>query len=317
MGHALKESSNERFHLYDEFFDNFTSLHTRDNYRRDMAQFIEWLSDNYPLETYQEIERIHIIRYRNYLAEVGGRDGEPCAPKTIGRKLAALSSYFHFLVEKGQCDFNPVTSVKRPRTEVMSPTNALSGEQVREMLLAIDSKNNSGPLHKALLLTFFTTGLRKSEILNLRVKNYKDLDGNKIIEYRGKGGKLGQKLLHPSCINAIEEYKQWMIDKEREHDLNDWLFQPTKNPSNPENLNKPLNPKTINEIIQKYAKKIGINFKVSPHSARATFISELLEIGVDIYTVAQEVNHASVKTTQEYDKRRKKITDSPVVKLDF
>ena len=97
----------------------------------------------------------------------------------------------------------------------------------------------------------------------------------------------------------------------------DWLFQPSHNPTNPDQLNKPLNPKTINEIIDSYAKKIGLNFKVTPHSARATFIGELLEQGVDIYSVAREVNHSSVKTTQEYDKRKKKLSDSPVFKLKF
>ena len=56
---------------------------------------------------------------------------------------------------------------------------------------------------------------------------------------------------------------------------------------------------------------------ICPHSARATFITELLHLGVDIYSVAQEVNHSSVKTTQEYDKRRKHWNDSPVKKLDF
>ena len=73
----------------------------------------------------------------------------------------------------------------------------------------------------------------------------------------------------------------------------------------------------LNEILQNYGKKIGLNFNISPHSARATFIGELLDAGVDIYSVAREVNHSSVKTTQEYDKRRKKIKDSPISKLRY
>lgn len=305
------------FKLYEEFFENFTSEHTRSNYLRDIEQYLNWIHFYYKLDKYKEIERIHIIKYRNYLAEAGGRDGSACAPKTIGRKLASLSSYFHFLVEKGVCDFNPATSVKRPRTEVMTPTNALSGQQVRDLLAAIDMNKKAGPMHKALLITFFTTGLRKSEVLNLKFKNYKKVSAGVILEFKGKGGKLGQKLLHPSAISALENYFSWMESVERKLEGNDWLFQPTKNPSDPKNLNRPLNPKTINEILQYYAKKIDIFFKVSPHSCRATFIGELLELGVDIYVVAKEVNHSSVKTTQEYDKRRKKISDSPVHKLDF
>lgn len=299
-----------------EFIYNFNSEATRRSYQIDINQFFTFL-DKYhsQVRKHSQIERIHVVEYRNILQETGGRAGNPCAPKSVSRKLAALSSYFDFLTEKGQMDFNPASSVKRPRREVMRPTHALTREQVEELLAAIDGNKKSGPLHKALLIMFFTTGLRKSEILNLKFGDYKKLDTHMIIEFRGKGGKLGQKLLHPICIDALEHYLSWMRSQDREHRSEDWLFQPTKNPSNPEHLNKPLNPKTINEILNSYAKKIGLGFPIKPHSARATFITELLKIGVDIYTVAREVNHSSVKTTQEYDKRRREVTDSPVYNL--
>ena len=301
-----------------EFFNNFNSDHTRNSYRTDIEKFLLYLTNEYDqLKAFAKIERRHIVSYRNFLQETGGRDGSPCAPKPVARKLAALSSFFDYLVEKDECQFNPVNSVKRPRREVLRPTNALNAEQVKDLIAAVEENKNSGPLHRALLMTFFTTGLRKSEILNLKYCDYREINDYKLVEFKGKGGKIGQKLLHPQCIEALEVYLEWMKSKGRKHENSDWLFQPTKNPSNPQNLNKALNPKTINEIIDHYAKKIGLNFKVSPHSARATFISELLEVGVDIYSVAREVNHSSVKTTQEYDKRRKKLSDSPVYKLKF
>ncbi|EQC44294.1 tyrosine-type recombinase/integrase [Bacteriovorax sp. Seq25_V] len=314
----FKTRPNEhRFLLDDEFFENFTSAHTRKNYLIDINQFLKWVNDFFDLSDYKDIQRIHVIKYRNYLSEIGGHGGEPCTPKTINRKLASLSTYFKYLVERNYCQINPVSSVKRPRPEVKSPTNAISKAQVLEIFDAISRNKNSGPMHMALLVTFFTTGLRKSEILNLRFKDYHRHGDHMVFEYRGKGGKLGKKLLNPVCVKAINEYVKWMEELERPHEESDWLFQPTRNPSDPKNLNKPLNPKTINEIINSYAKKVGIGVSVTPHSARATFISELLGAGVDIYTVAREVNHASVKTTQEYDKRRKKLIESPVNILDW
>ncbi len=316
--HLVKNENKEHpFLLDEEFFENFTSHHTRKNYLVDINQFLEWISFYYQFDDYDQIRRIHIIKFRNFLSETGGHNDEPCSPKTINRKLASLSTYFNFLVEKNLAPANPVTSVKRPRAEVKSPTNALKKEQVLEIFNEIEKNKNSGPLHKALLVTFFTTGLRKSEILNLKIKHFRRHGDNHILEFIGKGGKLGKKLLNPVCIMAIEEYLAWMRENERETAPNDWLFQPTRNPSNPEYLNKPLNPKTINEIIDRYSKKVGIGHKVTPHSARATFISAILDIGVDIYVVAREVNHASVKTTQEYDKRRKKLLESPVMKIDW
>jgi site-specific recombinase XerD len=314
---ALKHS----FHTYPEFFDNFMSEHTRVNYQSDLNGFFTFMFEQYPsIKKLEQVERVHIINFRNFLGETGGKDGEPCAPKTIARKLASLSSYFDYLVEKGEREFNPVLSVKRPRREVMKPTQALKKEQVLEIFAILGQdleKHPSRYLHKALLVTFFTTGMRKSEVMHLRFKDYRDINEDKVMEFIGKGGKVGQKLLHPLCVEALETYLAWMRGKKREHNREDWLFQPNRNPKNPGELNKPLNPKTINEILQSYGKRIGLNFSISPHSARATFIGELLEAGVDIYTVAREVNHSSVKTTQEYDKRRKKIKDSPIGKLPY
>ena len=309
------------FSIYPEFLENYTSQHTRTNYHSDLHKFFIFLQEIYPkLSSLSFVERVHIINYRNYLAETGGRDGNPCAPKTIARKLASLSSYFDYLVEKGERDFNPVQSVKRPRRAVLKPTQALNKEQVNEIFALLDEDRDKHPsryLHKALLVAFFTTGMRKSEVLHLKFKDYRHINDYKVLEFVGKGGKVGQKLLHPLCVEALEEYIDWMKSQKREHHGEDWLFQPNRNPKNPGELNKPLNPKTINETLQSYGKKIGLNFNISPHSARATFIGELLEAGVDIYSVAREVNHSSVKTTQEYDKRRKKIQDSPIGKLPY
>ena len=304
------------FRHYPEYFENYSSPHTRLSYLNDIKQFLRFVSER-NIHHYSEIERKQVIDYRNWLQELGGRDGTPCAPKTVARKLAAISSYFHFLVEINIIKYNPATSVKRPRHQVVTPTNALTSAQVRELFAAVEANKRAGPMHKALLIMFFTTGLRKSEILNLRYCDYREINDYKVIEYKGKGGKLGQKVLHPLCIEALEDYLEWMKQNKRAHGPSDWLFRPTHNPFEPTNLDKPLNPKTINEIIDHYARKIQLNFKVSPHSARATFISELLEQGVDIYQVAREVNHSSVKTTQEYDKRRKKLSDSPVYKLHY
>ncbi len=317
----IQEQKEFAFPLYDEFFANFTSIHTRANYRNDLLKFFEYLTDFYPnLNKLADVQRKEVIEYRNFLAETGGRDGHPCAPKTVARKLASLSSYFDYLVEKGEREFNPVQSVKRPRHEVLKPTQALEKEQVRalfDLLSNGDEKSKSRYLHKAILTTFFMTGMRKSEVLLLKFKDYREINDYRVLEFKGKGGKTGQKVLHPLCVEALEEYLAWMESVGRKHIDEDWLFQPTRNPSDPSNLNRPLNPRTINEIIEGYGKKIGLNFKISPHSARATFIGELLEAGVDIYSVAREVNHSSVKTTQEYDKRRKKLSDSPISKLRY
>ena len=299
------------FEIQEEFLDNFLSHHTKISYKTDIRQFIAFLTKLSPKKIeIKLIKRHHVILFRNHLQQILGY-----TPKTIARKLAAISSYFDFLVENGVVATNPSLSVKRPRKEVVNPTPALLKEQVQDLFYAVSGNKGSRPLHRALLVTFFTTGLRKSEIIYLKRKDLQKINENYFINFRGKGGKRGLKLLHPQCVKELLSYLAWMETQGRKHKKTDWLFRPTRNPSSPSNIDRPLNPKTINEIFDYYGKKIGLPHNISPHCARATFISTLLENGADIYKVSQEVNHSSVKTTQEYDKRRKKITESPINKL--
>lgn len=308
-----------KINIEEEFLLNFNSLHTRRSYKTDLLQFIKFIENSFScIESFDQLQRKHIIDYRNFLAEFGGLRGEPMAPKTIARKLAALSSYFDFLIESYRViEFNPTTSVKRPRLEVLYPTHALSVEQVVELFLEIDKNQNSGIMHKALLVTLFTSGLRKSEILNLRRLDYIQINEVYVLKFKGKGGKVREKAVHPEASKVLDIYFDWMKSIGREHGPYDWIFQPTMNNSDKTNLSKQLNPMTINKIIKKYSKLININFNVSPHTARATFISALLDQGIPIADVAKEVSHASITTTQEYDKRRNNLKNSPVFKLKY
>jgi len=302
-----------------EFLQNFNSIHTRKSYQQDLEQFADFLKLKYPLVfTFSQVSRQEVIDYKNFLIEVGGKDGTPLAPKSVARKLASLSSYFDYLIEhKNLMELNPCSSVKRPRLEVVKPTMALTKDQVQSLFDAIDDNKASGKLHKALIVTLFTTGLRKSEILNLKFKSYRDINYQKVFEYLGKGGKIRMKAIHPLAIRSIEDYLAWMKEQDRGHEPEDWFFQPTRNPSNPKNLNKSINPRTVNEILRTYSLKTGINFSVSPHSARATFITVLLDQGIPISDVAKEVSHESIKTTQIYDKRRQKLENSLVYKISY
>jgi site-specific recombinase XerD len=305
------------FEIAEEFFLNFTSENTRNSYRRDLKQFLEFVQQHFPeINSFDDIGVDHILTYRNSLMQAGGQKGDSASNKTIARKLAALSSLFKHMVGRNQVKTNPLLSIKRPRPDARRPTQALSAENVEKILDLAYQNKSSGPLHYFLLVAFFTTGLRKSELLFRKFGDIKKHSDFYVLEYEGKGSKRGQKRLHPLFLEAYEAYRDWMIEREREVGDMDWLFQPSKNPSDPKNVNKPLNPKTINEILSSYAKKLGLG-RVTPHSARATFITRLLEQGIDLYDVSQEVQHTSVTTTQIYDKRRRNLEDSPVTKLKY
>jgi integrase len=300
-----------------EFLNDFNSMATRRTYSQILNYFFDFVMENFKdVREFGDVDRGMVIDYKNFISETGGRNGQQMAPKTIRKHLATISSYYNFLAVKGIVDSNPASTVKRPRKVVIRPTNALTLEQTKDLFLGIESKE-SGPLHLALISTLWLTGLRKSEVLNLKRKDYYKRNDEVIIQFKGKGGKFGEKHIHPRLEAILDDYLDWMKEKGREHGSEDWLFQPTKNPSSPTHVDKPINPRTLNRIIKKYSDKIGLNFSVSSHSARASFIGVLLDEGVPILEVSKEVKHASVNTTQEYDKRRKSLKDTLIKKLPF
>ena len=124
-------------------------------------------------------------------------------------------------------------------------------------------------------------------------------------------------MLHPLAKNTLDEYLNSRIELGEVMTGEEYLLIPSRNPLNPAKLNKPLNPKTIDYILEKYCKKAGINIKISPHSARATYIGSALENGVALWKISQDVGHQSVRTTEIYNKRRLRAENSPVHSLGF
>ncbi len=157
----------KKFEIDCEFLDNFESLHTRKYYQIDLLQFIDFITQKHPtVECFSRVERTHIIDYKNHLRECEGKNGHSFAPKTISRKLAALSSYFDYFIEKGALTkSNPTSSVKRPRKETRSPTHAIKAEMVELLFSAFESEGEHRHLHKAIIITLFSTGLRKNELI--------------------------------------------------------------------------------------------------------------------------------------------------------
>lgn len=327
MGHNLPAKNlNELVHaeisyggygsqLEYEFFENFDSEHTKIAYKRDLVQFFEFVRTEFGVISHpQQLQKMHVVAFRNALQAPRVKSGRPYCPKSIIRKIAAITSYCDFLIENGLMTSNPTAHIKRPADQVITPTNDLSDDQVKTLLESVDVSKKSGHLHKAILVLLFSTAMRKSELINLKLEDYQEHQGLKIIQFKGKRGKVSRVPLHPVAIYHLENYIQHMRSIDRELKNGDYLFQAASTKSSP---NKPLQPTSVDFIIKRHCKKIGITVKISPHSARATVIGSLLESGVDLYKVSQLANHSNVKTTQGYDKRKKNLIDSPVFKLKY
>lgn len=307
-----------------EFLANYPSPHTRRAYQSDIKQFFTFLQQHYPkLKRFDQITRALIIHYRNHLQEFAGKGGSPMAPKSVARKIASLDSYFDFLIEhRNLLPFNPTSSIKRPKQEVRAPTQYVPREYVLAMFDKARESKLTGPMHQALLMTYFMTGLRTSEILALQIKDILKINECSYFRVVGKGAKIFHKQLMPTLKNAIDDYLNWMKECGRSLKPDDWLFRPCQESACDDqdqqgDCDRPLNPSSVNRLIDKYAKAVGLQGHVSAHSARATFITDYLQNGADLKEVAMEVSHASTTTTEIYDKRRQKLQKNLQNKLGY
>lgn len=308
----------EGFKLNYTFFQNYNSKNTRKAYSSDLKQFSNFFYQTFKssLMHPKQVEKFHIVAFKEYLVKIGGLDGAEGCPKSIGRKIGALNSYFKFLVENDVIKVNPCEGVKRPKQVVKTETNGLSDDQVKDLLSSLNNKTLTNSLYKAILFVLFGTGIRVSELVNLKREDFGKRKGIKVIRFKSKGGDFRILPVKHEISKEIEEYLLYMSREGRKHKKTDPLFQPSRNGHTKE-LTKPLHRSTILRIFQKCCRDVGIFDRVSPHSARATLISSLLEKGVDLYKVSLAAGHANPQTTKNYDKRGKKLEESAILELDY
>ena len=308
-----------------EFAMDLNSPLTAKTYLSNLRMFFDWTQKHFevPLVNrkgvdFGSVSRKMIVAYKKYLQSTGGKNNQPAAPLTVIKKLSAIKSFYDYLLEKDEVNINPAASVRRPRAQVMKETHDLEDYQVMDLFKVVDRyKSKAIHLHKAILLTLFSTGIRQGALRKLKRKNYKFKEGIYYLHYIDKGGKMHTSPLHSEAAKYINEYLEWMKAVGREHEPEDPLFQPTRNNSDKGNLKKELNASGISYIIDHYAKMISKDRHITPHSARATLIGSLLAAGKELYAVSKDINHKDPGTTARYSKKKRSLEESTFFEANF
>lgn len=294
---------------------------TAKSYRIDLKEFLLFTQKYFSVPRvegkkvhFKDIKRVHIVKYKNLLEEAPCKTGKPYAPNTVNRKISSVSSFFQFLVQREILDKNPAEFCVRPKYLVVRETEAFTDLEMKHLTELVIRKGS--PLHAAVILLAFSTGMRNHEIRSIKLKDFRIQEGIRILSYIGKGQKPNQVPIHPVAGHYLDKYLAWMEHKGRKVMPEDYVFQPMKSSTGKVDKQK-LSPTALGYIVKKWAKKVNPKKRITPHSARATFISTLLNNGIDIYTVAQSVGHADTRTTQRYDKRRRNFNKSPVFGLNY
>ena len=276
---------------------NFVSKQTQQTYAKGIVQFVQHFELKSP-DDFNDITRGDIITWRNHLVNSGA------SPRTIHNRLSGLSSLFKHLCETQNISRNPVDGVKRPRVkqdEVVSIV--LTPEQVRGLLDAPNRKTLRGLRDRAVLHLLAYTGCRISEPGSLRIRHFFEDQGYPVLEFRIKGGESHRIAIDLELQLSLKEYlAEAPHAKERDAPLICGV--------NKGHQFKGIRRLQFYSIFKKYAQKVGLPPGVTPHSTRATFITEALENNCPIEAVQRSVGHKKISTTQMYDKRHRKHRDS-------
>src|SRR6266700_2007675 len=167
-----------------EWFANLRNRHTRENYQRDIRQFIAFAGLG-SVDQLREVTRPHVLAWRDHL------QGRGLANDTIRRKLAALSSLYAYLCNRHAVLHNPVLGVKRPRSMNRDGvTPALGDHQARLLLEAPPADTLKGKRDRAILATLLYHAMRREELCMLKVGDLQQREGVPHLRVEGKGDKV-------------------------------------------------------------------------------------------------------------------------------
>lgn len=291
-----------------EWLANITNPRTRRAYKNHVTDFADFVGIRHPDE-FRRVTRAHVIAWRDRLVASAN------SAATIRAKLSALSSLFAYLCEKNSVAFNPVTGVERPGEGANEgKTPAIGDDQARALLNAPDTSTLKGKRDRAILAVFLYHALRREELCRLRVQDIQPRRNVPHLRIHGKRGKVRYVPAHPSALELIHDYLEAAGHDNEPHSP---LFRPVKN-NTTGTLAKPIHADSIYDIVNRYAAEVGIDLgHFSPHSLRATAVTNALEHEADIAKVQEWVGHANIATTRLYDRRHTRPEDSPTFKVRY
>lgn len=265
------------------------SARTIRNYDFYLRRFATWAKQPSP----STIDNEMIRRFRLWLnREVPGRLNNNLKKNTQNYHLIALRAFLKYLSRR---DVKSLSADKIELAKAQSRVVAFLEVEELERLLAAPMAQDEGLIalrDKAILETLFATGLRVSELANLKI----DQINLKRDEFtvRGKGDK-------PRVVFLSDSAKEWLKKYlAKRHDSSPFMFVCHDRAKTGREDSGPLTPRSIERLIQNYAKAAGITKRITPHTMRHTFATDLLMNGADIRSVQSLLGHASITTTQVY-----------------
>jgi len=277
MQSPKKEDQNLRSFFNHLIIEKGLSKNTIDAYEADLNSFIKWINNN-KITNYLEVKEIDINKYISYLFH------SKLKSSSVNRKLSSLKSFYLFLVKKNYIDSSPVSEIISPKQEKYLPAS-MSETDVEKLLNSPVISNDIERRDKAMIEMLYATGMRISELVDLKITN---LDLNRsVVKVMGKGSKERLIPFGEAASEALSNYLKF-----RKKSASREVFI--------SNRGKKITRVAFWQRIKIYLRRENLKNSISPHTLRHAFATHLLNRGADLRSVQLLLGHSDLSTTQIY-----------------
>ena len=260
------------------------SENTLESYFRDIRLLFQFSTLELNGKPINSINYHDLLAFLNHLTQIG------IAASSQARTISGIRSFYDFLLLEKMIEANPTELVELPHQARKLP-DVLSASEIYQMLQLIDRSTPEGERNLAMLETLYGSGLRVSELVQLKISDLYLED--EFVKILGKGSKERLVPLSPVSIRLISNYIQHVrIHLPQQKGFEDCLFL--------NNRGRELSRVMVFLIIKKLTQQAGISKNISPHTFRHSFATHLVENGADLRVVQELLGHSSITTTEIY-----------------
>jgi integrase/recombinase XerD len=257
---------------------------------RDLRFFLTWCEDR-GLQRPGEITRPLLERYQGYLFHYRKANGEPLAASTQHQRLVPVGLWFRWMAKQGVIPVNPASELELPKLGLRLPKAILTAREAEAVIAVPDTRTTLGLRDRAIMETFYSTGMRRAELIHLHLQEV-DIERGCVLVREGKGGKDRVIPIGARALAWIEAYCERSRPK-LVRGLDDGTLFLT-------NRGGAFSRVRLTGMMLDYVNEAGIGKKGACHLFRHTMATLLLEGGMDIRYIQAMLGHADLNTTQIY-----------------
>jgi len=263
------------------------TIETREAYLR---YLIAWC-DERGLTKPQQLDRPILERYQRHMFYYRKRDGEPLSTRSQHSRIIPIRHWLSWLVKQGHLLYNPATDLELPRLEKRLPKAILTAREAETVLAVPNVGNAVGLRDRAILETFYSTGIRRLELIHLSVHSI-DVERGTVMIRQGKGKKDRLIPIGERALAWIEKYKESARSELVAGRDDGTLFL--------SEWGEAFAPNAMTRLVRIYVEKSGVGKKGACHLFRHTMATLMLEGGADIRFIQAMLGHAELSTTEIY-----------------